>query len=191
MIDRPPPPAAPKSDHRGDRPCHPKWLVRTLACKSWNGRHQPRRPENSRQVSKFPEQRSPTPRPRLRSEEMAPDGAILVTATRHRPGAPGQVGAQLPHSPAQCRVRARRRHGPLRFRRSPIRWVALWSPLETEVSASLVDGICDSRRYWFVPVGRLVSPATGATSSRMAHRHDIDNFLSIGNSQAHRELPSA
>src|SRR6476469_7200660 len=24
MIDSPPPPAAPKSDHRSDRPCHPK-----------------------------------------------------------------------------------------------------------------------------------------------------------------------
>jgi hypothetical protein len=30
MIGRPPPPAAPKSDHHGDRPCHPKVAGQTL-----------------------------------------------------------------------------------------------------------------------------------------------------------------
>jgi len=32
MIDRPPPPAAPKSDHVGDRPCHPEVAGQTAVC---------------------------------------------------------------------------------------------------------------------------------------------------------------
>jgi hypothetical protein len=34
MIDRPPPPAAPKSDHRSDRPCHPKVAGQTHCLRS-------------------------------------------------------------------------------------------------------------------------------------------------------------
>ena len=32
MIDRPPPPAAPKSDHHGDRPCHSEVAGQTVVC---------------------------------------------------------------------------------------------------------------------------------------------------------------
>ena len=58
MIDRPPPPAAPKSDHRSDRPCHPKWLVRPTVCRNWSGNHHRRRPQNSAQVVKVSDQGS-------------------------------------------------------------------------------------------------------------------------------------
>ena len=40
MIDRPPPPAAPKSGHRSDRPCHPKVAGQTRVCRSWSGQTQ-------------------------------------------------------------------------------------------------------------------------------------------------------
>ena len=41
MIGRPSPPAAPKADHRSDRPCHPKWLVRPTVCRNWSGQPPP------------------------------------------------------------------------------------------------------------------------------------------------------
>ena len=43
MIDRPPPPAAPKSDHQRDRPCHSKWLVRQGVCRYGAGKPKVRR----------------------------------------------------------------------------------------------------------------------------------------------------
>ena len=72
MIDRPPPPAAPKSDHRSDRPCHPKWLVRPkLSAEIGAGNHHRRRPQNSAQVSKSQRPRIPTPPPGLRPAAVA------------------------------------------------------------------------------------------------------------------------
>ena len=51
MIDRPPPPAAPKSGHHADRPCHPKVAGQTSVCSSV-GAGTPRRPrQNFAQVA--------------------------------------------------------------------------------------------------------------------------------------------
>ena len=44
MIDRPPPPAAPMSDHRGDRPCHSKVAGQTHVCVFGAGRTYGSRP---------------------------------------------------------------------------------------------------------------------------------------------------
>ena len=52
MIDRPPPPAAPKSDHHGDRPCHSEVAGQTVVCVFGAGPDQGSRPRNSAQVSK-------------------------------------------------------------------------------------------------------------------------------------------
>ena len=43
--------------------------------------------------------KSPTSRPRLRSEGMAPDGAALVTGALNQPGVSGQIGAQPSPNP--------------------------------------------------------------------------------------------
>jgi len=53
MIDRPPPPAAPMSDHRGDRPCHSQVAGQTHVCVVGAGRTYGSRPWNLAQVSKF------------------------------------------------------------------------------------------------------------------------------------------
>ena len=45
MIDRPPPPAAPKSGHHADRPCHPKVAGQTSVCMCWSGQSRQKTPE--------------------------------------------------------------------------------------------------------------------------------------------------
>lgn len=68
---------------------------------------------------------------------MAPDGAALETGARHSHGVSSQVGTQPSPTralPAFTHVDGTGRSGPA----APLRWVALWSPLENEVSASLL-----------------------------------------------------
>ena len=46
--------------------------------------------------------------------------------------------------------------------------------------------MCDSQRYWVVPASRLSPRLRRGSPSSVAHGRDIDNFLSIGRSQAPR-----
>src|SRR6478609_244401 len=83
MIDRPPPPAAPKSDHRSDRPCHSKVAGQTHCLRSLErATTTVDVAKNSAQVSKSQGPRIATSRPRPRPEGMAPDGAALETGAR-------------------------------------------------------------------------------------------------------------
>jgi hypothetical protein len=52
-IDRPPSPAAPKSDHHRDRPCHSEVAGQTRSLRMWSGQPQGTPRENLTQTSKF------------------------------------------------------------------------------------------------------------------------------------------
>src|SRR5205823_4946345 len=60
MTDRPPPPAAPKSDHRSDRPCHTKVASQTHCLQKLERANTTVVvPKNSAQVSKVSDPKEP------------------------------------------------------------------------------------------------------------------------------------
>jgi hypothetical protein len=58
MIGRPSPPAAPKSDHADDRPCHAEVAGQTTSLQMWSGRPQGTPRESLTQMSRAGDRRS-------------------------------------------------------------------------------------------------------------------------------------
>jgi hypothetical protein len=133
-------------------------------------------------------QSAATSPPRLRSEGMAPDRAALETGTPYSPGVWRQVGTLS--SPTRAlfafmQVDGTGRSGPAAA--CPM-GVALWSPLETR---SLRPFWSDVRQLaiWGCTGEPAVLPQLRRGSPQsVAHGRDIDNFLSIGRSQAPSDM---
>ena len=129
-------------------------------------------------------------RPRLRSEGMAPDGAVPVTGAFNQPGVAGQVGAQPSPHPRIVAFTQVDGAG----RRGPAVAYPMGRPMVSagdEVSASLLTGCATAGDVGLYRQAGCSPSATEGSAPRVAHGHDIDNFLSIGTSQAPRRAASA
>ena len=162
--------------------CHPSWLVDGRNACVGAARRTLRALENLAQVSKSQGPRSPTSRPRPRSEGMAPDGAALETA--HNTHLAFEPGRHSPHLPAHClRLRtSTARADPVE--RSPLRWVALLVSAGDEVSASLLTGCAAAGDIGLCRRAGCLPQRRRGSSPSVAHGYGIDNFLSIGVPQA-------
>jgi hypothetical protein len=124
-----------------------------------------------------------TSRPRLRSEGMAPDGAALETSARHSPGVSSQVDTQ----PSPTRALFAFTHVDGTGRSGPAAASPMGRPIVSagdEVSASLLSGFATAND---IGLYRRTGCPPGYGGSRLRAWHtgrDIDNFLSIGISQA-------
>ena len=123
--------------------------------------------ENLAQVSKSQGPRSPTSRPRPRSEGMAPDGAALETGARHSPGVSSQVGTRPSPARALFAFCAGRRHRPIMSSGR----LSDGSPYGLRGRRGLCvpfGRIRDSQQYWVVPADRLF-PGYGGSRLRAWH----------------------
>jgi hypothetical protein len=115
---------------------------------------------------------------------MAPDGAVLVTDARHSPGVSSQVGTQ----PSPTRVLFAFTHVVGTGRSGPgaacPMGVALVVSAGDEVSASLLAGCATASDMGLCQRTGCLPRLRRGLSPSVAHGRDIDNFLSIGQSQA-------